>query len=252
MALLALAAVLALLGRGSVHRLANEIARNKAFLLLLIAGFAVERAAGVALAAFISPLVSVPSSIRILTPLIITIQEAIPAGVGAPIFGAVYVLLFLFLLVLVPLLLLACDRTRFRRYAVALLVTYALCLAAHTLIGSVRPGLDPSSGISPLLYDDPLWGALSAGLMGRGSSLPSTHVAVITVMLLSAWGMRKLDLALLGVLAAMSAAVIYLGVHWPVDVAAGIATGAAGWLIASMIKNGTKGRSFSLWRPVSR
>ena len=51
---------------------------------------------------------------------IIALQEAIPSSIGVPVLGAIYVPFFLFLLVLVPLTLLAIDPGMFRRYTIAL------------------------------------------------------------------------------------------------------------------------------------
>lgn len=248
-ALLAVVAAVVLLGKGSGHRLARGIRESWGVVAIAIAAIAVERTAAAVAMGRLVPLASVPSSGHVLQPLMVWLQEVVPSSVGVPFFGSIYVAAFIFLLAFVPLVLLGTDRDRFTTYAMALVLAYGTSLALHALVGSVRPGLDPSSGIAPLLYDDPFWGTVSADLMSRGSSFPSIHVTVVTIMLLSTWGIERLGTVGLATLLAMALGVLYLGVHWPIDIVAGLLTGAAGHVAVVAIKRRIAGNGFIRWRP---
>ncbi|MBI0583942.1 MAG: phosphatase PAP2 family protein [Methanomassiliicoccus sp.] len=241
MVLSALVTSMLLIGRDPLRSLVRGV-RENAWAVGLLLVVAVGERAIAAIIGGVRPLLTVPASARVSEPFLIALQNAIPPGPGVPFFAVIYVLLFIFLLVTVPLLLLAWNGDRFRTYALALLFTYSIALASHALIGSVRPGLDPLSGVAPLLYSDPFWGPLSGDLHSRGNGLPSVHVAVVTVMCLSMWGLKGAGPVLLATLASTAAAVLYLGVHWPLDVIAGLLTGAASHIAAVWSQKKTMGR----------
>lgn len=249
MAACAVAAAALFLGKGSLGRIAQGLRDERFFILLVATVLIAVRAAASMIGALVEPVASIPSSDHALQPLVLWLQQSIPHGIGVPVLGTVYVLFLVFLLVFIPVVLLAEDRELFRRYAKALILAYSISLSLHILIGSMRPGMDPASGIAPLLYDDAFWGPLSSGIMGRGSSFPSTHVTEVTVMCMATWGMGRLRVPLLVMLAAMSAAVLYLGVHWPLDVVAGVITGAGSYLAVTIIEKKSGGKGFIRLRP---
>lgn len=246
---LAEAAALDLPGKRSLVRIAHRLIDDRTFIVTMAAALIAVRVAASAIGGLVSPLASIPSSAHALGPVAAWLQESVPYAIGVPALGAAYVPALIFLLVLVPLALIAADRCLFHRYAKALILAYAVSLSIHIVIGSVRPGMDPATGIAPLLYGDGSWGPLSEGLMGRGSSFPSTHVTVVTVMYLATRGLGKLNASLLMMLVIMSAAVLYLGVHWPVDVAAGAVTGAGSYLAVMRMEKKAGEGVFIRWRP---
>ncbi|GEM_PF-4327613 len=249
MAACAVGAALLLLGKGSLVRIVQGLKDERSFIVLTAAALIAVRVATSVVGALVQPIIAIPTSDHALQPLVLWLQESVISGTGIAALSAVYVLLYVFMLVLIPLVLLAEDRGRFRRCVMALVLAYSISLVLHILIGSVRPGLDPASGIAPLLYGDPVWGPLSEGLMGRGSSFPSTHMTSITVMCMAAWGVRRLRIFSLAMLAIMSIAVLCLGVHWPADVAAGVITGAGSYLAVALIEKKAGERGFIRWRP---
>lgn len=101
-----------------------------------------------------------------------------------------------------------------KRFAIALVLTVVLVLAAKELYAEPRPCLT-----APGLIDCPV-----------ESGFPSAHAAVAVVVALGVLGTPWFYL--LGALAAMTAySRIYLGVHTPGQVAAGIALGALVYLL---------------------
>jgi membrane-associated phospholipid phosphatase len=69
------------------------------------------------------------------------------------------------------------------------------------------------------------------GLSGNlVAAMPSVHLGVTTLMLLALWR-TPLRWASGAYLVAMSFAVVYTGDHYVVDVLAGMALGAAGWMM---------------------
>jgi membrane-associated phospholipid phosphatase len=239
-ALMAACAVVAanlLLGRRSLGRIAHGLWDEMSFIVLAAAALIAVRAAMSVIEAIVRPVAVIPSSTHALQPLVLWLQESTPPLIGVIVLGAAYVLIYIFTLALVVFFLLAEDRGRFRRYVKALILAYVISLTLHVLIGSTRPGLDPASGIAPLLYGDTLWGPLSADLMGRGNSFPSTHVTMVTVTWLATLGQGRINLLPLALLVIMPVAVLYLGVHWPVDVIAGMITGAVSYLAIALMEN---------------
>ena len=88
-------------------------------------------------------------------------------------------------------------------------------------------GTGPGSGIAGLLYSDPFWGPISVDLLARGNGLPSGHVITLTATAVAVWPLKRVRPAVLVLLALTVVAVLYLGIHWPLDVLAGLILGAA-------------------------
>ena len=161
-----------------------------------------------------------------------SLQAVLPTA-AVPFFSFIYLALFPALVIAVPLALLSKEAgDRLRVYCAALAISYVALMTLHALVGSPRPALTPGSGVSGLLYDDPRWGSLSLDISSRGNSLPSGHTTIVTAMLVS---LRELPWArclLTAVLALTAFGVLYLGIHWPLDVLLGLAVGAASASVA--------------------
>lgn len=156
----------------------------------------------------------------------IWLQEAIPASFGPSLFALIYYMAFAMFMITVPLYLLAMgENTIFKRYCLSLIVTSLLLILFKLTILSVRPSLDPASGSVGPLFSDPFWGLISLDLSPKGNSFPSGHVLTLTAAAIAVWPLKRVRIMILAGLSMIVLAVLYLDVHWPVDVIAGIALG---------------------------
>jgi undecaprenyl-diphosphatase len=116
---------------------------------------------------------------------------------------------------------LACRSRR-----LGLLIAFALALAMSDFVGAqvVRPLVGRMRPCFALAARDVRWLAPASDV----GSLPSLHAANFFAMAVVAWiADRRIGLAALPVAAAVALSRVYVGVHWPTDVVAGAAWGAA-------------------------
>lgn len=123
-------------------------------------------------------------------------------------------------------------------------------LLAHTIAMSLDLPRPFMAGLSPAYIPHG----------GRGS-LPSTHAAVmfmVSVAFLLRPTLRKMGLALLALAAVTGWARVYVGVHFPLDIVAGLLLGAAiaagialaRWLVVEhVLRAGRGSAAASPWRP---
>lgn len=163
-------------------------------------------------------------------------------------FSFLYVLLFPLTLGTAALWLLSTDRNRFRTYCTSMAIASIVLLLAHVLMLSTRPALDPSSGVSPLLYKDNFWGPLSDDLISRGQSFPSGHTTLLTVVALALRGKGKGAMVALIILGLNMIGVLYLGLHWPADVVVGLLLGWFSVLSGRYLLRKYEGKCSNLWR----
>jgi undecaprenyl-diphosphatase len=122
---------------------------------------------------------------------------------------------------LVVAILLACRTRR-----LGLLIAFALALALSDFVGAqaIRPLLGRMRPCFALPPASVRWLAPASDV----GSLPSLHAANFFAMAVVAWiADRRIGLAALPLAAAVALSRVYVGVHWPTDVVAGAAWGAA-------------------------
>ncbi len=100
-----------------------------------------------------APPLLLPDAFQLLGEEVSAMQSWLP-GELVFLFSFLYVLLFPLTLGTAALWLLSTDRNRFRTYCTSMAIASIVLLLAHVLMLSTRPALDPSSGVSPLLYKD--------------------------------------------------------------------------------------------------
>jgi membrane-associated phospholipid phosphatase len=136
----------------------------------------------------------------------------------------------------------------FRRYAIAVfgvgyaaLLVCALVPTAPTWMAAGQGRIEPASRIAPELVN-----SADADLYAQGSELvglnpvaafPSLHTAFTALLVLAAWRARRgLRPLAVGYTAAMGFALVYLGEHYVVDVAAGVAFAVAVWWLVAVVE----------------
>ncbi|HEX9400367.1 MAG TPA: phosphatase PAP2 family protein [Anaeromyxobacter sp.] len=113
--------------------------------------------------------------------------------------------------------------TRHRR--LGFLIAFAVALVLSDLVGAraLRPLLERMRPCFALPTGTIRWLAPASDV----GSLPSLHASNFFAMGFVAWvADRRIGLAALGVAAAVALSRVYVGVHWPTDVAAGAIWGA--------------------------
>ena len=173
-------------------------------------------------------LVRMSAQTEIFSGISIWLQSAIPASIGPSFFAVVYYTGFAIFVITVPLYLLAMGKdTLLKRYCFSLALASFLLVFFKLIVLSVRPSLDPASGSVGPLFSDPFWGPISLDLSPKGNSFPSGHALTLMAGAIAIWPMKRLRIVVLGLLCLIILTVLYLDIHWPVDVIAGIVIGLA-------------------------
>jgi membrane-associated phospholipid phosphatase len=147
------------------------------------------------------------------------------------------------------------SRDAFRRYAIAVMAVVYTGLAISALVPTAPPWLAASEGrIDPVTRIVPeLTGNADENLYDQGAQLvglnpvaafPSLHTALTVLLVLLAWraGVARRGLAL-GYSAAMGFALVYLGEHYVIDVAAGAVLAVAAWAAVLAAERRHSGRA---------
>ena len=155
------------------------------------------------------------------------LQDRLDYRIVADFFMIVYAWLFTFLLYFAPILLLVKDdRANLRKYAIAMMFNYVVLVPFYILFPVSVSGSHPESGITPILYADTYWGRMCTSVDPLNNDFPSGHVSLaVTTLLIFVYAgqeYRRLAFFLTGTTCLIVFAVLYLGVHWPADVFAGL------------------------------
>ncbi|MGD0818848.1 MAG: phosphatase PAP2 family protein [Methanomassiliicoccales archaeon] len=176
----------------------------------------------------------------------IWLQGGIPASFGPTLFALIYYMAFAIFMITLPLYLLAMgENAIFKRYCLSLTVTSLLLVLFKLTVLSVRPSLDPASGSVGPLFSDPFWGPISLDLSPKGNSFPSGHALTLMAASIAVWPLKCIRIMVLALLSVIVLTVLYLDIHWPIDVIVGIALGtvcalAAITFVKMWEKNGSK------------
>jgi len=140
----------------------------------------------------------------------------------------VYVWVFSFVLYFTPILLISLnDSATIRRYSVAMMINYAVLIPFYLFFPVTVTGLYADSGVTPLLYINTNWGRMVTSVDPLNNDFPSGHVSMVltTLLVLVSCGWRRgaFTYFLIAAVAGLTFSVLYLGVHWPADVFAGVA-----------------------------
>lgn len=166
-------------------------------------------------------------------------------GVVSPlaIFGVVVIFSYYVVPHLVALGLWRQGIDRFKRYALAVLITVYGGLALSALVPTAPPWLASSYTNAPhvtrieavLLHWNPESPGTSTPGTNAVAAMPSLHFAVTLLIVAALWHHRYLRLVAVGYLAAMGFVLVFMGEHYVVDLLAGAATAACAWVVASRL-----------------
>ncbi len=140
-----------------------------------------------------------------------------------------YVLGLTFFVSFVPLFfLLREDTENFNLFAKALAVNYMFILPGYLLLHvTVTSYYVPE--VEPLMYGQPQYLAILQLINRQSNCFPSGHTSIsLTITLIALYNARLKRLAYFGILFTVLTVfvIVYLGVHWLLDIPAGIAVGA--------------------------
>jgi membrane-associated phospholipid phosphatase len=158
------------------------------------------------------------------------LQNWLNYGLFTDIFIFAYVWIFAFVTFFSPILLLARDdRPTLRRYTIALMFNYLILIPFIIFVPVSVPSDFPESGVTPLLYVKSNWGRMVTGIDPLNNGFPSGHtslcIATVLTFALAGRQYRRYSYFLVGVTASIVLSVLYLGIHWPMDVLFGAAVG---------------------------
>jgi membrane-associated phospholipid phosphatase len=172
-------------------------------------------------------LVRMSAQTEILPGISIWLQGVIPASIGTTLFASIYFMAFAIFMITVPVYLLAMGEDKvFKRFCFSLTLTSLFLVLFGLTVLSVRPDLAPSSGSVGPLLSDPFWGPISLDLSPKGNSFPSGHALTLMAGAIAIWPLKRIRIAVLVLVAVIVLTVLYLDVHWPLDVIVGVALGA--------------------------
>lgn len=172
------------------------------------------------------------------TPLIYSFYGSIPGMVQDSLLNPAFTVLmeiiyvhgFTFIIYFTPYLLIVnSDDRYFKEYTGIIFLNY-LVLIPFYIYFPVHPPACYLRSVSPLLYNDPYMGRMVTGIDPLDNCFPSGHISLILSTLLFIWKAKNEDMKyekyayfLLICFFLIVLSILYLGIHWPADILAGIA-----------------------------
>lgn len=175
------------------------------------------------------------------TPLIYSFFGEFPADVQHsllnPIMSAfmdfVYVYGFTFIIYFTPYLLIVNSGHRIlKKYAAVIVINYIVLIPFYIFFPVHTPADSGAlTTVTPILYNNQYFGRMVTGIDPLDNCFPSGHVSLILSTLFVMWKAKGEDRARYGRYAyfvlvsflLITLSVLYLGIHWPADIVAGIA-----------------------------
>ena len=168
------------------------------------------------------------------------LQAAVPPSLYG-FFSGMYMFGFPYLLATAAVLaFLLPSRRQFKELLVAYLLNYSLGAICYTLFVAYGPRNWTSSQVDGLLYELYPWTQdLTAAVSAKTNVFPSLHTSLSVVVLLFAWRTRRAyprwSLIASFVATSVILSTMVLGIHWLLDVVAGVALGVGTVAAASRI-----------------
>lgn len=156
-----------------------------------------------------------------------SIQSSLDSYVIGSYMAFVYMWVFAFFTYFLPIMLFVKgDKRTVKNYTMALAINYATLIPFYILFPVAVSSNLPGTGVQPLLYSSSYWGQMATSVDSLTNCFPSGHVSLsftaLFIFALAGFEYRRLTY-LLGITAAsVGIAVLYLGIHYPADVAGGL------------------------------
>ena len=164
------------------------------------------------------------------------LQDLVPTSTLG-FFSAIYVVGFAFLLVTAPLLyFLLPSQRRLKELLVAYLLNYLIGSICYTLFIAYGPR-NYLLSVDGLMYQTyPETQLLTAAISSNTNVFPSLHTSLAVVVLLIAWRSRREYPRWFAIVGLVASSVVfstmYLGIHWLIDVLAGVVLGVVAVTVA--------------------
>ncbi len=226
----------AFFGAGNISNAKATIKSNLKWIFLLLLGFIVNSVASriIVINADYTPIAS-----QIFGDLPSQIQASVQFPLLTGGLSLLYLLSLPVILILTPILFAeAGDAKSLRQFCLTIAIAYIGVALLHLFAPVTRPALYPGSGVAPFLYNYPVLGNLTNLLGSRSHSFPSAHTTLIfaTFLLLIVEKRYRGYSILIGVIFLfIPFTVMYLGIHWPIDVIGGMALGFLSVGIVSLV-----------------
>lgn len=175
------------------------------------------------------------------------IQNATPE-VLIPVFSGFYMFGFAFLLVAPIIVYLFTPALRpLKELLVAYILNYAAGAIFYTIFVAVGPRIYVNEHVDGLMYQFyPQTADVTSVVSENTDIFPSLHTSLSVIVLLFAWQTRQLQPRWLQITAVVSTGVVLatmiLGIHWAIDVVAGVILAAGCVFFARRIVELTEGR----------
>ncbi|HDP96609.1 MAG TPA: inositol phosphorylceramide synthase [Euryarchaeota archaeon] len=168
------------------------------------------------------------------------LQNRIESSIITDFFIFIYVWVFTFLIFFTPIyLLVKNDTVLFKKYSFAVILNYLILLPFYLFLPVSVTSYAPETMLKPLLYIDTNWGMLVTSMDPLDNDFPSGHISILLTTLLimaSSYHHRKYTHFVMWGLIAITFAILYLGIHWIMDVIGGIALAVVAVLIVMNTK----------------
>ncbi|MCD6461147.1 MAG: inositol phosphorylceramide synthase [Thermoplasmata archaeon] len=166
---------------------------------------------------------------------IIFLQNYFGGGMFLHGISVFYLLFFIYLIVIVPLILMLWqDRETMRFFTYGMVLQYLVLIPAYLFFNvSVTSMYPPDTQVKALLYDNQMYLGLVHLVDRLNDCFPSGHISVTLFITLVAYrkiGDRWLTVFSLLVFLLTAFSILYLGIHWVMDIIGGVALGLWAYL----------------------
>ncbi len=183
------------------------------------------------------------------TPLIYSFFGEFPADVQRSLLNPmmtafmdfVYVYGFTFIIYFTPYILIVNSGDRIlRKYAAVIVINYIVLIPFYIFFPVHTPAYSEAlTTVSPILYNNQYLGRMVTGIDPLDNCFPSGHISLMLSTLFVMWKAKGEDGETYGRYAyfvllsfiLISISILYLGIHWPADIAGGIILAYAAYYV---------------------